>query len=45
MRCFYHPSEPAVAKCEDCQKYLYHSCATKYSIPICDSCNQKRIEK
>lgn len=45
MNCFYHPSEPAVTKCQDCEKYLCHACATKYTTPICDSCYQKRLNR
>lgn len=42
MNCFFHPSEQAVAQCVDCQKGLCHTCASKYVIPICDSCNHHR---
>ena len=45
MNCFYHPSRPAVAQCADCGKGLCLGCATKYAIPICNSCNQKRGRK
>lgn len=43
MRCYYHPTEEAVAQCCDCQKALCIKCANKYEIPICTNCNTKRI--
>lgn len=42
MNCYYHPTRPAVAQCVDCHKGLCRSCAHKYTIPICDECNNKR---
>ena len=42
MKCFYHTTEQAVAQCIDCGKGLCASCASKYELPICDSCNKKR---
>ncbi len=42
MNCFNHTESVSVAVCQDCQKGLCSICATKYTIPICDSCNQKR---
>ena len=42
MYCFFHPSKPAVAQCVDCHKALCLECASKYTIPICDACNNRR---
>lgn len=42
MNCFYHISEPAVAQCVDCHKGLCLHCASKYEMPICDDCNNRR---
>lgn len=42
MNCFFHLSEPAVAQCIDCHKGLCITCASKYTMPICDNCNNKR---
>lgn len=42
MNCYNHPARPAVAQCVDCHKGLCTSCARKYTIPICDECNNKR---
>ena len=42
MNCYYHPHEPAVAQCVDCHKGLCQHCASKYEIPICDDCNNRR---
>lgn len=45
MNCYNHPSRPAVAQCVDCHKGLCVSCAQKYTISICDECNDKRRSK
>ena len=47
MNCYHHPNRPAVAQCVDCHKGLCHTCASKYEIPICDECNnrRKRVER
>ena len=42
MNCFNHPYDTSVAQCVDCNKGLCYSCATKYDITICDSCNDRR---
>lgn len=42
MNCYYYPTRPAVAQCVDCYKGLCRSCVHKYTIPICDECNNKR---
>lgn len=42
MNCYYHPYNTSVALCVDCSKGLCHRCATKYTIPICDACNNSR---
>ncbi len=42
MNCYNHPTRQAVAQCVDCQKGLCYTCAHKYTIPICDECNDKR---
>lgn len=42
MNCYFHPIRPAVAQCIDCHKGLCSSCAHRYTIPICDECNNKR---
>lgn len=42
MNCFNHPNQPAVAQCADCGKGLCRQCASQYTIPICQSCNDKR---
>jgi hypothetical protein len=44
MNCFNHPIENAVATCQDCNKGLCQNCARKFEIPICSTCNNKRIE-
>lgn len=43
MNCYNHPTQTAVAQCQDCGKGLCSQCATTYSIPICNSCNKSRI--
>lgn len=43
MNCYFHLNRSAVAQCVDCRKGLCHECATKYIIPICDECNNKRL--
>lgn len=43
MNCYEHPTQPAVAQCPDCGKGLCAECASAYSLPICNSCNRKRI--
>ncbi len=43
MNCYEHPIQPAVAQCPDCGKGLCADCASAYSIPICSTCNRKRI--
>lgn len=43
MNCYYHSDQIAVAQCTDCGKGLCKDCASIYEIPICDSCNKKRI--
>lgn len=42
MNCYNHPSRHAVAQCVDCHKGLCYTCASKYEIPICDTCNNRR---
>lgn len=44
MNCYNHPTQIAVAQCQDCGKGLCSQCATTYSIPICNSCNKSRIK-
>lgn len=43
MNCYNHSLQPAVAQCPDCGKGLCSGCAASYSIPICSSCNKRRI--
>lgn len=43
MNCYNHPLQTAVSQCSDCGKGLCHECATIYSVPICNTCNKKRI--
>lgn len=43
MNCYNHTAQPAVAQCSDCGKGLCSQCASLYSMPICTSCNKKRI--
>jgi len=43
MNCYNHTVQPAVAQCPDCGKGLCGECVSLYSIPICTSCNKKRI--
>ena len=38
MKCFYHPTEDAVAQCVKCMKGLCKECATVYDPPCCPSC-------
>ena len=45
MNCYNHIDQPAVGTCIDCGKGLCNECAHKYTDPICDSCNLKRIRK
>lgn len=45
MNCYYHPHNTSVALCVDCNKGLCHSCATKYEMPICDTCNKARKQE
>ena len=45
MNCYNHTIQPAVAQCPDCGKGLCGECASSYSIPICSSCNRKRINR
>ncbi len=42
MNCYYHTGRQSVAQCVDCGKGLCSQCASKYTIPICDKCNDKR---
>ncbi|MGI9526719.1 MAG: hypothetical protein ACR2MS_06395 [Weeksellaceae bacterium] len=43
MNCYNHPTENAVATCQDCHKGLCTACASLYEFPICSDCNRKRI--
>lgn len=43
MNCYYHPSTTIVATCQDCKKGLCKSCSDKFNIPICTTCNRKRV--
>ncbi len=45
MNCFNHTEAVSVAVCQDCQKGLCAICASKYSIPICDDCNNRRKQE
>lgn len=38
MNCFYHVSEPAVAQCKKCGRFLCAYCATASSASICKEC-------
>jgi len=42
MNCFYHPDTVSVAACVDCGKGLCQECAGRYSMPICNECNERR---
>ncbi|MGN0523061.1 MAG: hypothetical protein ACI4IG_02185 [Eubacterium sp.] len=42
MYCYYHQSEPSVAQCTDCGKFLCKSCASNYEIPLCTECATNR---
>jgi hypothetical protein len=44
MNCFYHPDLASVAACVDCGKGLCPECARRYTILICDECNEKRVK-
>lgn len=39
MFCYNHPTRPAVAQCVDYHKGFCNECARKYTIIICDECN------
>jgi len=43
MNCYNHIVQSAVAQCLDCGKGLCPECASCYSIPICNTCNKRRI--
>jgi hypothetical protein len=43
MKCANHYDRDVVAQCIDCGKGLCPECADKFSMPICDSCELKRI--
>lgn len=43
MNCYNHIAQSAVAQCSDCGKGLCPECASCYSIPICNTCNKRRI--
>lgn len=43
MNCHNHIVQPAVAQCMDCSRGLCSECVSAYSIPICATCNSKRI--
>lgn len=44
MKCYKHQEKDAVSTCKDCWVWLCSDCTSKYSFPICDSCNFKRFE-
>jgi len=44
MNCFNHPAEMAVSSCPDCGKGLCRECTGLYEVPICSSCNLKRVQ-
>jgi len=43
MNCYNHQTQPAVAQCPNCGKGLCGKCASLYSMPICNTCNKRRI--
>lgn len=43
MKCHKHYEKDAVSQCKDCGRALCPACTNKYSIPICDGCNLKRV--
>ena len=43
MNCYNHTDQSAVAQCSDCGRGLCPECASCYSIPICNTCNKRRI--
>jgi putative membrane protein len=45
MNCYNHTDTPVVGTCIDCGRGLCRECATKYTLPICSSCNLLRIRK
>jgi hypothetical protein len=44
MNCFNHTSISAVAICQGCNKGLCDNCSRYFSIPICNTCNGKRVK-
>jgi len=42
MNCFYHEDHTSVATCVDCGKGLCRECTSRYEMPICNECNEKR---
>lgn len=45
MKCFHHPDVDAVGTCPDCNRALCRECAGRYSVPICDQCNEARLKR
>ncbi len=43
MNCHKHTEQSAVAQCMDCSRGLCNECVSAYSMPICTTCNKKRI--
>jgi hypothetical protein len=43
MNCHKHNSQNAVAQCVDCGRGLCPSCTERFSFPVCDGCNLKRL--
>ncbi len=42
MKCHQHYDNDAVSQCVDCGRGLCPDCTSKWTIPICDSCNLSR---
>lgn len=43
MNCHKHTKQAAVSQCVDCGRGLCPLCTDRFSFPICDGCNLKRL--
>lgn len=43
MKCYKHNERDAVSQCIDCGRGLCPECTNKFTFPICDQCELKRI--
>ena len=45
MNCINHPTTNIVSTCPDCNSGLCSGCAQRYTIVICDRCNERRLRQ